>query len=201
MAETVSPRRELPADGAKRRASGWWGVWTLIATEAALFAYLLFGYAYLAAQSHGAWPAELPRLRLSLPNTVILIASSFVFWWAEAGIRRGERGRLMIGLGITFIMGAVFVGVQWTEWRNKKFALSDSAYASSFFTTTGFHMAHVVGGLLVIAVLLLWAALGKFGQGRHTAVSIGAAYWHFVDVVWIAVFTTFYVLPYLAVRS
>jgi heme/copper-type cytochrome/quinol oxidase subunit 3 len=74
----------------------------------------------------------------------------------------------------------------------------DSAYASSYFTITGFHMMHVVVGLIVLAALLWWSALGKFGEHRHAAVSIGALYWHFVDVVWLAVFFTLYVTPHLA---
>jgi cytochrome c oxidase subunit 3 len=91
----------------------------------------------------------------------------------------------------------VFSGLQLIEWHAKKFSMSDNAYASSYFVTTGFHMAHVVGGLLVIAFLFLWTALGKFSAERHAAVSIGGLYWHFVDVVWLAVFATFYLLPHL----
>jgi len=140
---------------------------------------------------------ELPKLQVALPNTIILIASRFVLRWGETGIRRGKRGRLLAGLGISLLMGIVFVGLQGLEWHNRKFRISDNAYASNYFTTTGFHMAHVVVGLLVLATLLVWAATGKFSAERHAAVSIGALYWHFVDVVWLAVFTSFYLLPYL----
>jgi heme/copper-type cytochrome/quinol oxidase subunit 3 len=104
---------------------------------------------------------------------------------------------LLLGLGGAFVLGAVFSVLQMLEWHSKKFGLSDNAYAASYFVTTGFHMAHVVGGLLVIATLFLWAVLGKFDAEHHAAVSIGSLYWHFVDVVWLAVFTTFYLLPYI----
>jgi heme/copper-type cytochrome/quinol oxidase subunit 3 len=180
-----------------RLSSGWWGMWCLIATEAALFAYLLFAYFYLGSQAHGPWVPELPKLTIALPNTILLLASSFVLYWAESGIKKGNQGRLVIGLAITLIMGIVFVGLQGLEWHNKKFSLGDNAYASSYFVTTGFHMTHVVVGLLILACLLLWGALGKFGHERHAAVSIGALYWHFVDIVWLCVFTSFYLLPYL----
>ncbi len=197
MAEVLPLSQRLPIGSMSRRASGWWGMWCLIATEASLFAYLLFSYFYLASQSHGGWLPEIPRLRIALPNTIILIASSFVLRWGETGIRKGRRGRLLLGLGGAFVLGAVFSILQLLEWHSKKFGLSDNAYAASYFVTTGFHMAHVAGGLLVIATLFLWAVLGKFDAERHAAVSIGGLYWHFVDVVWLAVFTTFYLLPYL----
>jgi cytochrome c oxidase subunit III len=197
MAEATAMAPRLPVGSVRHQASGWWGMWCLIATEAGLFAYLLFTYFYLASQAHGQWLPELPRLRLALPNTIVLIASSAVLYWGETGMRAGKRGRLMLALAVTLGMGAVFIGVQGLEWHNRKFVLSDNAYASSYYTTTGFHMAHVAAGLLVLAALLLWTALGKFSRERHAAVSIGALYWHFVDVVWLAVFATYYLLPYL----
>jgi cytochrome c oxidase subunit 3 len=197
MAENLALQQSLPVGSVGHSAAGWWGMWTIIATEASLFIYLLFSYIYLAGQSHGGWVPELPKLRLAGINTVILVASSFVLWWGEKGIEKGSRGRLISALVITLAMGSAFIALQGLEWHNKKFTLHDSAYASSFFVTTGFHMAHVVGGLLVLATVLLWAALGKFDRKRHAAVSIGALYWHFVDVVWLAVFFTFYLSPYL----
>jgi heme/copper-type cytochrome/quinol oxidase subunit 3 len=198
MAENLGLRQSLPVGSVDHHAAAWWGMWMLIATEASLFAYLLFSYAYLAGQIHGSWVPELPKFRLSAPNTVLLIASSVVLYWGEQGIKQGKRGRLIAGLALSLIMGVVFIGVQALEWSNKHYKPSDSAYASSYFITTGFHMAHVAAGLLIIGALLLWTSLGKFNAERHAAVSVGALYWHFVDVVWIAVFLTFYVSPYLS---
>jgi heme/copper-type cytochrome/quinol oxidase subunit 3 len=200
MAELVGRPGPLPVGSKGHRASGWWGMWMMILTEASLFAYLLFSYAYLGTQSHGGWVPELPRLRIALPNTVLLVASSLVLYWGETGIKKGQRGRLVAALALTLLMGAAFAGLQGLEWHNKTYGPSADAYASSYFMTTGFHMAHVIGGLLLIATLLLWAATGKFDARRHAAVSIGALYWHFVDVVWLAVFTTFYLTPYLVSR-
>jgi cytochrome c oxidase subunit 3 len=197
MAENLALRQKLPVGSIGRHASGWWGIWMLIATEASLFVYLLFSYAYLAGQAHGHWVPELPKLSISAVNTVILLASSFVLWWGERGIRQGKQRRLMLAMSITLIMGIVFVTLQGIEWHHKKFLLHESAYASSFFVTTGFHMVHVIGGLLMIGVLLAWSVMGEFTEERHVAVSIGALYWHFVDVVWLAVFATYYISPYL----
>lgn len=197
MADTLDTTSRLPVGSVGKLASGWWGMCCLIATEAALFAYLLFSYFYLGSQAHGGWVPELPRLNVALPNTLLLIASSFVLNWGERGMRQGERGRLLAGLGLTVLMGLVFVGLQALEWHNKPFGLGDNAYASSYFITTGFHMLHVIGGLVMLAVLLLWAYAGKFSAERHAAVSIGSLYWHFVDIVWLCVFSAFYLLPYI----
>jgi heme/copper-type cytochrome/quinol oxidase subunit 3 len=198
MTDTTLYQQPLPVGSAGRRSSGWWGMLTLVVTEASLFAYLLFSYFYLASQAQGTWlPTDTPSLKLALPNTIILIASSFVLWWGERGIRRGQRMRLLVATGVTLVMGIVFATLQVMEWHNKPFSISDHAYGSLYYTVTGFHMAHVLGGLLILAALLLWAALGHFDERRHAAVSIGAIYWHFVDIVWLAVFSTFYLYPYL----
>ena len=206
MAETTTdvPGRRLTIErmfigSIGRRASGWWGMVTLIATEASLFAYLLFSYYYFAVQYGRPWlPAELPSFRLSAPNTVILILSSVAVWFAEHGIRHNRRGRLVLGLLVGLILGVVFVGIQIREWLDKPFTYASHAYGSLYFTVTGFHMAHVVVGLVVLLALLVWSALGYFDRERLAPVTIGAIYWHFVDAVWLTVFFTFYITPYLS---
>jgi cytochrome c oxidase subunit 3 len=95
------------------------------------------------------------------------------------------------------VLGAIFVGVQLLEWSRKPYQFNSSAYSSLYFTITGFHLAHVVIGMLVLLVLSVWSLLGYFDSKRHAPVAIGAIYWHFVDVVWLVVFFTIYVTPYL----
>lgn len=181
-----------------RRAAGWFGVLTLILTEAALFGYLLFSYYFLAIQGGSDWlPREMPSFRLSGPNTAILIISSVCVWFGEHGARQSSRWRTVLGLGAGLVLGIIFVTIQVFEWLDKPFQINSNAYGSLFFTVTGFHMAHVVAGLFVLAPLTLWSGLGYFNVERHAPVSIGAIYWHFVDVVWLAVFFTFYITPYL----
>jgi cytochrome c oxidase subunit III len=178
------------------RTSGWWGMVMLIVTEAFLFAYLLFSYYYFALEYGRAWlPDELPSFRLSGPDTAILIASSLAAWFGEHGLRHGSRIRAVIGLAAALVLGLVFVGIQWLEWSDKPFMPSSHSYGSLYFVVTGFHMAHVVAGLLILAALVLWTALGFFDRIRMAPVSIGVAYWHFVDVVWLTIFFTFYVTP------
>jgi heme/copper-type cytochrome/quinol oxidase subunit 3 len=94
-------------------------------------------------------------------------------------------------------MGAIFTVIQGNEWGAKPFGMGASSYASLYYVTTAFHMAHVLIGLGVLAMLFLWTALDYFSPRRHLTISAGVMYWHFVDVVWLFVFATYYVSPYL----
>ena len=190
----------LAAPAAKApREPAWWGMILLITTEAALFAYLLFSYFYVASQARAAWPpAGPPSLHLALPNTLILLASSVTMWRAEAAIRSGEVVRLARGLLVTLILGAGFLSIQIVEYSQLPFAPQTDAHGSLFYVITGFHSAHVAVGLIMIAVVLIRAWLGHFRLGRHLAVTTTAWYWHFVDAVWLAVFTTLYLSPRFA---
>ena len=180
------------------RSNGWWGTMTLIATEGALFAYLLFSYYYMAFHYGRDWlPAELPSFRLSGPSTVILIVSSITAWAGEHGLKHDRPRRCVGWLTVSFILGVIFVGIQIREWMDKPFMPDTDAYGSLYFTITGFHMAHVVAGLMMLLALAIWTAMGKFDARRRDYVTIGAIYWHFVDAVWLTVFFTFYITPYL----
>lgn len=188
----------LPVGSKGRLSSGWWGMLTVLATEAALFAYLLFSYYYIAAQHTGPWPpGGVPKLELAIPGTIVLLLGSATMAWGEAGVRRGRRGQLLAGLGISIVLALVFVVLEGIEWSRKGFTLMTDAYGSLYFTVTGFHLLHVLVGVLMLAMLFIWSALRYFGVRRHSTVSIAVMYWHFVTAVWVAVFFTFYVTPYL----
>ena len=105
--------------------------------------------------------------------------------------------RLILGLSASFLLGATFAGVQAVEWSHKTFGPSTDAYGSLFFTITGVHIAHVVVGLLMLACLVLWAAMGRFSSTRHLHVTVGVTYWHFVDAAWLVVFSAFFLMPRL----
>jgi cytochrome c oxidase subunit 3 len=199
MTDMALRSQTLPVGSFGRRASGWFGVWCAVATEGAIFVYLLFSYFYFASQAVRDWPpGGPPSLRLAGWNTLILLLSSAALIWAErSGARRAERGRLLGGLAVAFILGCVFASVQLAEWSNKAFSLSSGTYGAIYFTVTGFHLAHVVVGLALLALLLIWAALGYFSKERHAPLTIGAIYWHFVDAVWLVVFAILYLTPYL----
>lgn len=188
----------LDVGGSHNRNAGWLGMWCLIVTEASLFGYLLFSYLYMELQYGRDWlPSELPAFRLSGPNTVLLLSSSVAVWWGESGIKKNRKWRCVAGLLGGIVLGTIFVVVQVFEWKDKSFVLSTDSYSSLFFTVTGFHMAHVVAGLVILAIVAFWSGLGLFDDKRHSAVSIGSVYWHFVDAVWLAVFSTLYISPHL----
>jgi heme/copper-type cytochrome/quinol oxidase subunit 3 len=187
----------LPVGGAGTVSTAWWGMACLIATEAILFVYLIFSYAYLGSQQEGSWPpAGAPSLKLAAPNTAILLASSFLLGWGVREFRhRRDSVRLALFLAGTIVLGAAFITIQGFEWAAKPFAFSTNAYSAAFFILTGVHMAHLAAGLLMLVMLLVWTLMGRFESTHHEHLPLGALYWHFVDVVWIAVFTTAYLVP------
>jgi cytochrome c oxidase subunit 3 len=163
-----------------------------------LFGYLLFSYGYYAVQLDPSWmPAGRPSLLLAAPNTLVLILSSVGVWWGERAMRRGQTRQALIGVGIGVLLGILFIAIQLQEWHGRPFSLRSSLYGSLFFTITGFHMAHVVAGVLSLAAIFVWSALGYFDTRRNAPVLIVSIYWHFVDAVWIVVFATLYLTPYL----
>lgn len=192
--------RPLPVGAIDTRSNGWWATLWLIATEAALFAYLLFSYFYIAVQPHqaGTFPTGgIPSLSLSAPSTVILILSSVAVGIGQHGIMHGRPQRLVIGSGIGLVLAILFAAIQIYEWHDKHFVLATGTYSSLYFTTTGFHLAHVGVGIVALAALFVWSLLGYFSATRYAHVHIIAAYWHFVDVVWLFIFFTFYLSPRL----
>jgi heme/copper-type cytochrome/quinol oxidase subunit 3 len=204
MAKRVTLEGRLPVGAIDTRASGWWAMIFVVFTEASLFAYLLFSYYYLAVQPHlpGTFPeGGAPDLALALPNTAVLLLSSVAVGWAQFGIEHNQNWRLVLGLGIAALLGIVFLIVQYFEWAEKSFTLASTSYSSLYFVITGFHMAHVVVGVIMLIALTGWSAMGYFNRFRYAHIHIGALYWHFVDAVWLAVFFTFYITPLLGLKA
>ncbi len=187
VAPAQSRRRTYPL--------GWWGMVVLIMTEAMIFAGLLGSYFFVRAISP-TWPLdhiEPPELaRISL-FTVVLLGSSVPIFWAESGIRKGNQRRLRIGLLLSFLLGASFMVNFAFEYEELHFGVRDNAYASLYYAITGLHGLHVFVGLLMNLIVQIKAWQGKFSASRHLTVEIFGLYWHFVDVVWIFVFSSLYV--------
>ena len=108
---------------------------------------------------------------------MLLLASSGVAWIGERGILDRRRGQALWGFAGAFVMGAAFAAIQGYEWTSKPFSLGTSSYASLYYVTTGFHMAHVIIGLGVLAALFLWTALDYFSPRRRLTISAGVMYW------------------------
>jgi cytochrome c oxidase subunit 3 len=130
--------------------------------------------------------------------TIILVASSFTMQWGVSRIRKGDRTGMNRALAITLLMGIVFLVMQTYDYltlvSEHGFGINSGIYGSLFFTMTGFHGAHVFGGVIGIAVILARGVAGQFSAKHHVAVEAVSAYWHFVDIVWIALFATLYFL-------
>lgn len=198
MADALQLDKPLPVGSSGKRSGGWWGMMVLIATEGSLFAYLLFSYFYLASQTKEVWPpGGLPVLLMPGVNTVILLASSGFVWICEYFLQRSQRHWSLTAMSIAFILGTCFVAIQLHEWKLAPYDITTHLYGSLFFTITGFHMLHVIIGLGVLMMLWVWIWLGYFNERRYAAVTIGGLYWHFVDIVWLFVFSSLYLWPYL----
>ena len=202
LAAAAPTAGEVAAEAPVGRPTGWWGMVMFITTEATLFAALVASYFYLRFQATPEWPLggiKTPELKLPLVMSAILLSSSVPMAWADRGIRNGHVGRLRLGLGLTFVLGATFLGLQAGEYLTKlrEFTATTNAYGSLFFTITGFHGLHVVVGLLMNLFAQVRAWLGHFGRGRHLHVQTTAMYWHFVDAVWVVIMLSLYVGPHL----
>jgi cytochrome c oxidase subunit III len=198
MADLSPFDQPLPVGSDGKLSGGWWGVLALIVTEGSLFGYLLFAYFYLAAQTEQQWPPTgLPDLLLPGINTAILLLSSVCVWASERCIRKKQTRWAIAAMALAIVLGACFIGMQLNEWDKKTYGMTSDLYGSLYFTITGFHLCHVMIGVVILLLLLVWISLGYFDDRRYAAVAIGGVYWHFVDVVWLFVFTSLYIFPYL----
>jgi cytochrome c oxidase subunit III len=147
-----------------------------------------------------ASPDEWPPAGFHLPvfvagvNTAILLTSSFTMHWALQAIKRGSRAGLQAGLVLTFLLGLTFLLTQIREYSRVGFAPQDGSFGSTFYGLTGLHGAHVFVGLTLLGFATIRAFRGHFSPQAHWGVEIPGIYWHFVDVMWIVVYTTVYIL-------
>jgi cytochrome c oxidase subunit 3 len=202
MSDTVvqSPDRvaPLPVGSVGRVGVGWWGAVCFIVSEASLFGYLLFAYLYDAVKLDGNFlPPGGPSLKYALPGIVVLLASSISAWWAERAAREGRQVPLQIGFAAALLCGVAFLVLQWLDWQSETVSLRSDAYGSMFYVITGMHAAHLVVGLIGLALVALWSSLGYFDARRHVPVLIATSYWHFVVAAGAGVFVVLYITPFL----
>lgn len=169
------------------------GMVLFLVSEAFLFGSLFWTYYYLRAQTPN-WPPEHPSVTLAGINTLLLLASSGTAWWSGRAIRRGKENGLFWGLMVTFILGSAFLGITVWEWVHESFRPWTHAYGSIFYTLTGFHALHVFGGAMLMLALLARTLRHRFSAERFLAVEVGSLYWHFVDLIWIFVFITIFII-------
>ena len=192
--------RVLEEQGAQPgRSLEWWGMIFFICSEALIFANLIAAYLYLEIRAGGGWH-PLGDIINPLISSFFLFASSGTMHWGAIGIRKGDMRRFNIGLAATIVLGAIFLGRQVMEYvglYSNHFTLSFSTFGSAFFTLTGFHGLHVTIGLILLTIVLIRSLLGHFTQKKHFVTEAAEMYWHFVDIVWVFVFSLVYLLPFL----
>jgi cytochrome c oxidase subunit 3 len=175
------------------------GMLLFLSSEVMFFGGLFATYFSARASFAAAWgpPAGAPELEIlpvPLPITLILLTSSLTMHWAVRAIGRGDSGRLRLWLVVTLGLGMLFLAGQVYDYTTLGFGISDGVYGTVFYTLTGFHGAHVFGGVVGLGILTARAGQGQFSARNHVAVEAVSYYWHFVDVVWVALFTTLYLL-------
>ena len=172
------------------------GMFLFIASEIMLFGSFFTAYFFVRVAAGTPWPTppyQLPVFIAGL-NTIILVTSSFTMHWALQAIKRGNRAGLKAGLSLTFLLGLTFLLTQITEYARIGFAPYTDAFGSVFFCLTGLHGAHVFVGLTLLLAATIRSFRGHYSEEEHLGVEIPGIYWHFVDVMWIVVYTTVYVL-------
>jgi cytochrome c oxidase subunit 3 len=175
------------------------GMLLFIASEVMFFGGLFATYFNARASVPvGTWgpPEGAHELDIALAGvlTAILLASSFTMQFGVWAIRRGDVGKMKMWTGITLVLGVLFLLGQLYDYSELGFGIADGVFGTTFYTLTGFHGAHVFGGAVGLTIILARAMRGQFSRRNHVAVEAVSMYWHFVDVVWIGVFSTIYLL-------
>ncbi|HLM63460.1 MAG TPA: heme-copper oxidase subunit III [Acidimicrobiales bacterium] len=185
-----------PVETARSRPPSTLGVGVVVwlASELMFFSGL-FGAYFTLRSINDPWPpegVELETLRTALA-TAVLVASSGTIHFAVVAARREDRRGAIRWLGITAVLGTLFIANQATEYVQADFRIDSNAYGSMFYLMTGFHGLHVIGGLVFMAAAAA-AIAGRSRAPTHQTVEVCSYYWHFVDVVWVAMFSTLYLL-------
>ncbi|HVO41725.1 MAG TPA: cytochrome c oxidase subunit 3 [Aggregatilineales bacterium] len=170
-------------------------MWLFLASECMFFAVLIASYIYASFK----FPDQHAILNIPLTslNTFLLLTSSFTVVRALAAIESGDRKKFVRSLALTGLLGSLFLFIQANEFSNlsrEGLTLSSSLFGMAFFTLTGFHGAHVLVGVIWLVTVFLKAFNGGFSKNDHFGVEFFGLYWHFVDVVWIFIFSVVYLI-------
>jgi len=172
------------------------GMVLFVASEAMFFA-AFFGAYFTIRVNADVWPPPgIAHLKIDLATilTIILVTSSATVQLSVRSIREGRAQRAALWLGITIALGLGFLALQLYDYSQLGFGLKDGPFGTLFYVMTGIHMAHVVGGVVFLGLVLGQAIRGRLSSTHHDPLAAGAIYWDFVDVVWLCLFTVFYLL-------
>jgi cytochrome c oxidase subunit 3 len=186
-----------PAHQSSRVEAQFLGMLLFIISEIMLFGAFFTAYFFIRVVGESGWfPLDGKELPVAIAgvNTAILLSSSFTMHWALEGARNENRRALRVGLLTTFLLGATFLTVQINEYVHLGFSPQDNAQGTIFYGLTGLHGAHVFVGLTLLAMATTRAFRGHYSAKEHRGVEVPGIYWHFVDVMWIFVYSSLYIL-------
>jgi cytochrome c oxidase subunit 3/cytochrome o ubiquinol oxidase subunit 3 len=169
----------------------------LITAESAIFTIFVVAYLYyLGHDVNGPTPREV--LELPIFGTVCLLSSSFFIWLAEHAIGHGRMGAFKLWWGITILLGLIFLADTATEWYklivHDHLTIHTNLFGTTYYSLVGLHASHVVVGLLMMSLVLAFALTRRLHPEHAERVKVLALYWHFVDAVWVVVFTVVYII-------
>jgi cytochrome c oxidase subunit 3 len=185
-----------PANKSSRVDAQLLGMLLFIISEVMVFGAFFTAYFFIRVVGGAEWPAEGTHLPVAIAgvNTAILLSSSLTMHWTLECAKAGNRFGLQAGILTTFLLGATFLFIQINEYVHIGFSPQDSAQGTIFYGLTGLHGAHVFVGLTLLAMVTVRAFRGHFTPAEHRGVEVPGIYWHFVDVMWVIVYTTIYIL-------
>jgi cytochrome c oxidase subunit III len=184
------------ANASSRVEAQFLGMLLFIISEIMIFGAFFTAYFFIRVVANAQWPAPGMHIPVSIAgvNTAILLSSSFTMHWALTGARNENRWALRAGVLTTFCLGLTFLSVQVNEYVHLGFAPHDNAQGTIFYCLTGLHGAHVFVGLTLLAIVTIRAFRGHYTAKEHRGVEVPGIYWHFVDIMWMFVFSSLYVL-------
>jgi cytochrome c oxidase subunit III len=185
-----------PAHRSSRVHAPTLGMLLFIASEVMIFGAFFTAYFFIRIVNHNPWPAHGDVIPESVAgvNTAILLSSSLTIHWALVSIKRGNRFGLKAGMIATFALGLTFLTIQINEYIHLGWPPQSSAQATVFYSLTGLHGAHVFIGLCALAIVSIRSFRGHYSPEHHEGMEVPGIYWHFVDAMWVVVFTVVYVL-------
>ncbi len=172
------------------------GMMLFIISEIMIFAAFFTAYFFLRVVNHDAWPAKGTTLPVPIAgtNAAVLLSSSLTMHWALTSAKSGNRRAMKTGLLMTFLLGMTFLTIQINEYVHIGFAPHDTAQGSIFYGLTGLHGIHVFIGLNLLLFTTIRAWRGHYSPDSHRGVEVPGIYWHFVNIMWVIVYTTVYIL-------
>ena len=173
------------------------GMYCLIVAESAIFTIFVVAYVFYIGKSLSG-PAPREILHVPIFSTICLLSSSLTIHWAIAALRKGKTAVFGVFWFITLALGTIFIAATAREWRHliyqEDFTIQTNLFGTTYYSLVGLHASHVIVGLIGLAIVMILALLGKVKREQSERCEVFSLYWHFVDAVWVIVFTTVYIV-------